>query len=252
MTMPISHSAMDLITKLLQTDSAKRLTAEEALNHPWMKGETATHTPMDPMVMAGLKSFDAQWKMKQAVLRLMVDTLSPDEVESLKKTFASMDEDHDGNITFAELQKAMKQAIGSGDSQLAKNSQEIEQILKKADLDGNGSLSYEELMLSYVHRKLTAKEERLWNAFCKLDLDGDGRVTVEEMEKVLTAHNVQGGKSDTKKMISEVDKNGDGTIDYEEFLAMMWAEHFNEEHGEQKKKQYRIERRSYFYGPSYS
>ncbi len=39
--------------------------------------------------------------------------------------------------------------------------------------------------MSYVHKKLTAKEERLWGAFQKLDLDGDGRVTAAEVEQVL-------------------------------------------------------------------
>jgi len=125
--------------------------------------------------------------------------------------------------------------LGPGIHNLQKNSAEIEKILKKADLDGNGSLSYEELMLSYVHRKLTTKEERLFNAFSKLDLDGDGRVTSEEMEKVLSHNNVLGTQSDIKKMLAEVDKNGDGTIDYEEFLQMMWAEQPTDKDDDEKK-----------------
>ncbi|KAG8222204.1 hypothetical protein J437_LFUL001296 [Ladona fulva] len=36
----VSDSAKDLISKLLQIDPAKRLTAKEALNHPWVCGET--------------------------------------------------------------------------------------------------------------------------------------------------------------------------------------------------------------------
>jgi len=223
--MPISSSAMDLISKLLQSDPGRRLTAEETLNHPWLKGDTASTTLLDPVVINGLRTFDAQMKMKQAVLRLMIDTLSNDEIDALKKTFSSMDLDHDGNITLCELQSAMKLAVGAEAAQVA----EIETILKKADLDGNGSLSYDELMLSFVHRKLTAKEERLWTAFCKFDLDGDGRITMDELEQVLKSHGFT-SKSDIVKMLTEADSNHDGTIDFEEFLAMMWTDKQDGEH----------------------
>lgn len=33
----LSDEARDFITKLLKTDPKKRMTAEEALNHPWLK-----------------------------------------------------------------------------------------------------------------------------------------------------------------------------------------------------------------------
>jgi len=234
-SMPVSPSAMDLISKLLQSDSAKRLTAEEALNHPWMKGDTATSTPLDPIVISGLRTFEAHCKMKQGVLRIMVDTLQPDEVDALKITFRSIDADGDGNITVLELANAMKKHMGT-----VTQTTEIERIMLKADIDGNGSLSYEELMLSYVHRKLTAKEERLADAFTKLDLDGDGRVTADEVEKVFTSHHVINTKTDLKKMLNEVDTNGDGNIDYEEFLQMMWASHANDEQEKKLRKEHTV------------
>ena len=74
----------------------------------WMRGETATDTPLDPLVLEGLRSFNAQCRLKTAVLRLMSDTLQPHELDSLHTTFESMDEDKDGSITIAELTKAMK------------------------------------------------------------------------------------------------------------------------------------------------
>lgn len=67
------------------------------------------------MVLAGLRSFINRPRLKAAVLRLMVDTLTEGEVESLGRTFAAMDENHDGSITMPELQKAMTQAISSGE-----------------------------------------------------------------------------------------------------------------------------------------
>jgi serine/threonine protein kinase len=42
----LSHSAIDLICKLLQKDPKKRLTAYEMLQHPWVRGETASTEKM--------------------------------------------------------------------------------------------------------------------------------------------------------------------------------------------------------------
>ncbi len=38
----ISPEAKDVVAKLLTVDSDKRLTAEEALGHPWVQGKTPT------------------------------------------------------------------------------------------------------------------------------------------------------------------------------------------------------------------
>ena len=38
----LSRSAKDLLNHLLVVDSRKRYTAEQAMNHPWVKGETAS------------------------------------------------------------------------------------------------------------------------------------------------------------------------------------------------------------------
>lgn len=44
----ISPEAKDIVAKLLTVDSAKRLTAEQALAHPWVQGETATTAGSNP------------------------------------------------------------------------------------------------------------------------------------------------------------------------------------------------------------
>ncbi len=106
-------------------------------------------------------------------------------VHTHQKTFALMDEDKSGTVTVQELTKAML-ALPEHSSVGQK---EIENIMKLVDQDQNGSIcmwrgvgvrgvwvclgltsilsvccttAYDELLLSYVHKKLTAKEERLW------------------------------------------------------------------------------------------
>jgi len=212
-TIPCSDSAKDLMAKLLTLDTAKRITASEALEHPWLTGEKAENKPMLTTVVSNLNNFSHKYKFKQALLTVMSDALTDDELNNLKKTFAAMDENGDGVITLQEMKNALEK-WGGGDMKNPDN-ESLLNLMKTADVDGDGALSYNELLMTCVQRKVNAKEERLWNAFCKLDLNGDGRVTKEEIEQVL-------GAADAKTLIAEVDKNGDGTIDYEEFMEM-WS-----------------------------
>ena len=42
----ISADAKDIVAKLLTVDTAKRLTAEQALHHPWVQGKVAASAPL--------------------------------------------------------------------------------------------------------------------------------------------------------------------------------------------------------------
>jgi len=198
---------------MLDSDHAKRLTAAEVLEHPWMTGEKASEKPMEH-VMSELKSFQTNSRFKSALLVSMGDELTADEIEELRKSFKKIDKNGDGNITVEELKEAIK-ALGSD----TKMTQEMTNLMKMADLNGDGVLSYQELLAASVHRKLLNKEERLWVTFCKLDKNGDGTVSAAEIKEALG----KDGES-VAQMIKEVDKNGDGSVDYDEFLSMWLKE----------------------------
>jgi len=210
---PCSTSAKELIALLLNLDTARRITAAEALEHSWLKGTTATDTPIAASVLASLKTFNGNNKFKAAVLNVMTDFLGPTEIAQLRATFRALDENLDGRITAAELKKAMNKP---GGAELRGISEEdLVRLMSVADADGDGALSYEELLHTALNRKLMAKEERLYEAFLRFDLNGDGRVTLDEIGRAL------GDPSKAKELIAEVDVDGDGTVSYDEFL-LLW------------------------------
>lgn len=216
---PCSDAAKDLLAKMLESDHAKRITATEVLEHPWMTGKHASDKPMSH-VLTELKSLQNNSKFKSALLVNMGDELSDVEIAELHKSFKAIDKNGDGMLTIDELKEAMKKGIGTeGGTTDSKTATELHRILAMADLNGDGVLSYEELMASAVHRKLLAKEERLWVQFCKLDKNGDGHVSAAEIVESLGKDGLV-----AKEFIKEVDKNGDGFVDYDEFLSLWLKE----------------------------
>lgn len=117
-------------------------------------GVEASEKPMLDDVLRNLKNFSASCRFKAGILTLMTDLLSETEMNNLKRTFRDIDTNSDGQVSVSELMNAMERA-GSKVTR-----QDVEKLLQSADIDGNGTLSYQELMLTSVQRKMNAKEER--------------------------------------------------------------------------------------------
>ncbi|GMJ00868.1 calcium-dependent protein kinase 17 [Hibiscus trionum] len=211
----ISPQAKDLVKKMLTLDPKQRLTAQQVLDHPWIKEDgEAPDTPLDNVVLHRLKQFKAMNKFKKVALRVIAGCLSEEEIQGLKEMFKGMDTDNSGTITVEELQQGLaKQGT-------TLNEYEVEQLMEAADADGNGTIDYEEFVTATMHMNRMDREDHLDRAFEHFDKDNSGYITTEELEHVLREHGMHDGQ-DIKEIISEVDSDNDGRINYDEFVAMM-------------------------------
>lgn len=79
-----SPEVIDLIKKLLIVDPNDRLSAEEALKHPWFKlfdqKNDEDSTKIDPVVVQSLKEFEGTSKLKKAALKLLVKMVDFKEI----------------------------------------------------------------------------------------------------------------------------------------------------------------------------
>jgi calcium-dependent protein kinase len=67
----ISAGAKDVVKRLLKQNPAERMTAAEALNHPWVReGGVATDTPIDDTIRDRLKNFTKANKFKKMALKV--------------------------------------------------------------------------------------------------------------------------------------------------------------------------------------
>ncbi len=79
-----SDSAKDFITKLLHKDPVRRLSATEALEHPWLKGTTASRSPLMSPVMAHIAQTHDRTKLQKLVLEMIVEHLTDEDLEEWK------------------------------------------------------------------------------------------------------------------------------------------------------------------------
>lgn len=214
----VSAEAKDLISRLLLLDASKRLTADEALRHPWLSGfAPSTEINLNSNIFSSLKRFTGNNKLKKAALAVIADQMTETEIVELKNQFMAIDADGNGVITVAELADALR-TMGHGMIE-----SEVTELMKGIDIDGDGLVDYPEFLAATMKRNLANKEEYLVNAFNYFDTKKQGVITKADLVQFM------GSEDQAQEVIDEVDVNGDGLISFEEFVAMMERKGFGDE-----------------------
>lgn len=130
----ISDQAKDLINKML-ADPDVRLTAEEVLQHPWIK-DLAPHSNEAVLKLNtnSLKQYGNASKFKKAVMTFICSRMRDEEVASLKEIFISIDKNGDGHLSLDEVKEGMKK-VGLDDKA-------IESLFQEMDTDKSGMIDY--------------------------------------------------------------------------------------------------------------
>jgi len=136
-------------------------------------------------------------------------------INEVKKSFMSIDVDHDGQITRQEMTSSGKF-----------NPQEVDAIFILGDVNGDGNIDLEEFIglmcptAVEAISKMTKSVRNISEAqqlFRILDKNGDGMISMEEMRNC--------GQQFSAKEIDAIfalgDVNNDGEIDVSEFVAVM-------------------------------
>lgn len=211
----ISSEAKDLIKKMLTMDPKMRISAAQALEHPWLKEDgEASSKPIDSAVLIRMKQFRAMNKLKRLALKVIAENVSEEEIKGLKQMFNNMDTDRSGTITYEELKTGLSK-LGS-----KLNETEIKQLMEAADVDNNGSIDYIEFITATMHRHRLDKDENLYKAFLYFDKDHSGFITRDELRHAMTEYGI-GDEATIDEVLDDVDTDKDGRINYEEFVSMM-------------------------------
>lgn len=209
----IAKDPRDLIMKLLEKDKNKRLSAHEALQHPWLepptkkkfntkktnsrmrescgglsagqgnaKGAAAEKAQLKKeadIVLSRVKRFAQLDSFHAAILRLIAHHSHASEVSSLRAHFVRVDKDQSGTVDKEELTAAMK-ANGMDVS-----IEDLDDIFDALDSSGKGEIKYSEWIAATMKPSIIATETGLNEVWCFFDTDNSGEISFDEISAVL-------------------------------------------------------------------
>ena len=217
----VSKDGKDLVKKMLTYDPDKRISAAEALMHPWITQKGSSKKDYEivastaHLALSNLRKFRADNMLKKAVLTFIVTQLIEEkEKRDLLKLFQVLDKNGDGKLSKEELLEGCDKVFG------AIAADDLQETFNNIDIDKSGSIDYNEFIMATLNDKHILSEKNIQEAFNLIDKDSSGAITIDEIKELIGVG--QEISDDTfKEIISEVDSNGDGEINFDEFRGML-------------------------------
>ena len=216
-----SLEVQDLVKQLLEVNVSNRLSAAEALKHPWFvkfdSKRLYKNIEVDrvEMYIDRLMHYQINSKFQQMVLAFIVHNVpDSEETKNILKIFRQFNENDDGKLTKTELFNGLAKYVKTN-----KLKQYINDLFLILDGAGRGYIEYEEFLRACIDKHNVLSDEHLVYAFNFFDKNNTGRINVEAIKANFIDSTVS--EEVFKNIFNEIDINQDGEIDFAEFKAMM-------------------------------
>jgi calcium-dependent protein kinase len=218
-----SEEAKDLVYKLLEKNIDKRLSAKEALNHPWFEkfgGRNLFCNFKREDILPyidNLFNYKYNSKLQELVIAFLVHNIANnDETLIILKMFRYFNKAGDCKLTKLELTNGLYDY---------KEKEEVDEmvdvIFGRLDGDNNGYIEYEEFLRACIDKKNLMTKENLRYAFKFLDKDNSRTLNAQKILKAFLTKPNKEFEAVFNVSLKEVDKDSDGIIDFNEFCELM-------------------------------
>lgn len=174
----VSPEAKDFVKRLLNKDHRKRMTAAQALAHPWLRDENSA-VPLDIMMYRYVKSYVRATPLKCAALKALSKALTEDELIYLRAQFNLL-EPKEGCVSLDNFRTALMK-----NSTDAMRESRVPDILYLMEPLANKKMEFEEFCAAAISvHQLEALEG--WDsiavkAFEYFEQEGNRVTSVEEL-----------------------------------------------------------------------
>jgi calcium-dependent protein kinase len=208
---PISDSAKDFMGGLLVVNPTKRLTAEQALEHPFIKShQRSDRLLLDSNIVNALCDYKKETHFRRACMSMMAWSLTNAERAQVRDAFIEMDKNQTGIITLGEMKQVLSE-FNIQDAQVGP----IFEALNTSPNEEIHEIQYSEFLAAMVSTRIKMHDDMLTATFHRFDVDNSGYITKDNL-KVVLGESFEGAEVDT--LLREADRSGDGQISREEFI----------------------------------
>ncbi|KAH9246979.1 hypothetical protein BASA81_015410, partial [Batrachochytrium salamandrivorans] len=216
----VSPEARDFTSKLLCFNAKDRLSAVQALQHPFLARVAEQNLNRlrseDPALLVAVKEsvlrFCTYPVLKQAALMIVVHRTDSKTMEKLHDLFLSLDRSGFGMLSVEDLQEFMCQGEGS----ISPN--ECRQVFDKINQDKSSYIDCMEFMSASIESVMMCTDDFWKVAFGHLDVDNSGGISVEDVLDLLGAGFTE---SDATQIMQTACEGQGDTIGQEDFLRLM-------------------------------
>lgn len=223
----LSQEAKDFVKQLLVTDPSARMSAEEALQHPWIlyvgsgseavasveaaaSCEVPASISIDSRAIAmGFLEFAQEPPLRRACLELLAWTLPREERSLLRDSFMAFDPSSFGVIKISAVLDIMRSELGTSSADLAV----VEDVLVSMDEDDDGEIHYSNFLAAAMSKRLVDRDSLIKETFRLFDSRSRGFLTQRTLHKIL------GESAEVDKNFQDADRDSNGRISVAEFIA---------------------------------
>lgn len=209
-----SKNAKDFISKCFNKKEKERMSAMQALNHPWLREEASDEVILDQKLVGELYTYSKESRLVNNIKYFICafNELQKKE-KDLVNLFKRMDVDKNGELSKAEMLAAYEDNKEVFDT-FKINKHQIELLFNQLDLDCSGSIDFLEFLVAIKSFASGFTRKNLKKAFEELS-GPDGFLNLESLRASLGAELPE---TEWLIVLKKYDKDGNGKIDFKEFL----------------------------------
>lgn len=234
---PVSDNAIDFLKKLLCKDPEQRMSAQDALRHPWLANRVNEGNPvtLSRDALRSLQRYADASKVRRALLQLLAQELGSDETKELREIFLAIDKTNEGTICLRDLKDAIRSSGGRSPTSRRKKPLEVpvnSKLLQVPGMPANtagpsspcGSVYSASSVGSPTTPARTLRRAPsgvLDELFCMLDANGDERIYYSDFLAAMMQARSRLREEAVRATFHRLDADGSGTINVQDFRAVL-------------------------------
>ncbi|XVF56314.1 hypothetical protein PTKIN_Ptkin06aG0108900 [Pterospermum kingtungense] len=180
----LSPEAIDFVKRLLNKDYRKRLTAAQALSHPWLENNHEIKIPPDMIVCRLVKAYIGSSALRKTALGALAKTLTVPQLAYLREQFTLLGPNKNGFISLQNY----KTAVMKNSTDAMKDSRVLDYVNMISSIQYR-KLGFEEFCAASISvHQLEGMETWELHARCAYDLfekDGNRPIRIDELASEL-------------------------------------------------------------------